>query len=100
MEIRSKSISKGTGGNYTEWQRTPPPNRIYTVYAPNKELILQVHAEDRAAENKEYPTVQKISTPNDFKTEVEWDDLSSELKEAIQDHFSEKVKTDSWFMKN
>lgn len=97
MEITSKSLSHGIGGSYTKWQRKPPAHRIYKVETPEGITKLIVHAENRAVEDADHATVQSIETATNFARDLDWENLSDEVQEAVREHFEEKVKDDEWF---
>lgn len=97
MDITSRSLSHGVGGNYTRWQRPPPRHRVYQVETPEGTTVVTVYAENRAIDDEPHATVQLIETATDFKSEVNWDELSDETRDAVRTHFDAEVKDDDWF---
>lgn len=97
MDISSKSLSHGVGGSYTKWQRKPPAHRVYQVETPDGKAVLTVYAENRALDDADHPTIQKIEDATEFANDIEWDELSDEVQAEVQSHLAEKVKDDEWF---
>lgn len=98
MELESKSLSHGVGGSYTKWQREPPAHRVYQVDLPGGYTTIKVYAENRALDDPDHPTIQKIEDASQFKSEQDWSSLDDNTQNEIRTHLAEKVKTDEFFM--
>lgn len=97
MDITSKSLSRGVGGSYTKWQREPPAHKIYQVETPEGRTVITVYAENRTLGDNDHPTIQLIEDATEFKSEITWNELPDDTRDAIRNHLSEKVKTDNFF---
>lgn len=97
MEISITELSHGVGGSHTQWQRKPPAHKIYQIELPDNTITtITVFAENNALDLKDHPTIQKITPTDQFKSDVNWNDLE-QTQQTIRNKLKKRVAKDDWF---
>lgn len=98
MDITVTELSHGVGGSYTQWQRKPPAHKIYQIELPDNTITtITVFAENNELDPEDHPTIQKIIPTNQFKSDVNWNQLETDTQNTIRNTIKERVAKDDWF---